>query len=142
MKKFSDQLNDLSLRAKNTEDVIEAAMAKNRERLQAQLDSLTSAAQAQRTQADQHMAQAKAQAQSKWQQLRDSVDDHFATVRANAAHHKAEHDARRAEHHADHAEDDALDAVDFALYALEQADYAIIEAVIARAEADELMAQT
>jgi len=138
MQKLSEQFNDLSVRAKKTEDVIDAAAAKNRGRLQQQRDALTSAMDSRRAKAGQMAAEAQQDVQAKAQELRSAVDGHFATVRTKAAEHRAEHDRRSAERYADHAEKDAATAVDFALYALDQADYAIIEAAIARADADEL----
>ena len=144
MGELSEQLNDLSLRTKRTEDVIEAAMARNRERLQAQLDALTAAVDAQQPRPGQPARPRRREqtTQSMSQELHSAVDDHFAVVRDKAKQHHAEHDLRRAEHHADTAEQDAAVAVDFARYALEQSDYAIIEAAIARADADELAAQS
>jgi len=142
MRKLSEQLGELSVRTKRTEDIIEAAMASNRQRLQAQLAELRAAADAQPCQGQPAgLSRRGRTTESRWQELHNAVDDHFAVVRDNAVQHHVEHDRRRAEHHADIAEQDAAVAVDFARYALEQSDYAVIEAAIARADADELAAQ-
>lgn len=140
MKPLSDELNELSVRAKKTEDVIQAAVAKDRDRLRAQLAALKSAIDDQATKAGERMAAARADGETKWRDLRASLDSHFAGVRAKAEQHKVERDIRRAEHRAEDAERDALVAVDFAFYALDQAEYAIIEAAVSRVEADELAA--
>lgn len=138
MKRLSDELSELSVRAKKTEDVIDAAVARDRERLQARLDTLKSSVTDQTAKAGEQMAKARADVETKWRGLQTTLDSHFAGMRAKAEQHKVERDIRRAEHRADDAEHDAIDAVDFALYALDQAEYAIIEAAVSRAEADEL----
>jgi hypothetical protein len=98
-----------------------------------------SAVDAERTRINQDVAEARADVESTWQELRTAVDGTFATIRANAEKRHAERDLKRAERRADTAEQDAADAVAFALYALDQAEYAIIDAAIARADADDLL---
>ena len=141
VKRLSDELEELSVRAKKTEDVIQAAVAQDRERLQARLNTLKTAVENQPAKAGERMAKARADADAKWRELHTKLDNHFAGIRAKAEEHKAERDMRRAEHRADDAEQDAVVAVDFAVYALDQAEYAIIEAAVCRVEADELAAR-
>jgi hypothetical protein len=141
MKRLSDELSELSVRTKKTEEVIDAAVARDRAKLQARLDTLKSAVAEQTGRASERMAKARTDVETKWGELRTTLDSHFADMRAKAEQHKVERDIRRAEHRADDAEQDAIVAVDFALYALEQAEYAIIEAAVSRADADELATQ-
>lgn len=138
MKKLSEQLSDLSDRAKRTEDVVNTAKAKNRERLQAQKAQLESAVDTEHTWIDERAAKAESDVQSKWQDLRTAMDSHFAELRTKGEQHKAERDLKRAERRADDAEQDAADAIGFAIYALDYAEYAIIDATIARADADDM----
>ena len=138
VKKLSEQLSDLSDRAKRTEDVVDAAKAKDRERLQAQKEQLQSAVNAEQTRMNERAAMAKSDVQSKWQDLRTVMAGHFAELRAKGEQYKAERDLERAEQRADDAELDAADAIDFAIYALDCAEYAIVDATVARADADDL----
>ncbi|MGH3118674.1 MAG: hypothetical protein ACRDQD_31185 [Nocardioidaceae bacterium] len=141
MKRLSNELDELSVRTKKTEDIIEAARTRDRERLRELLDTLKSAVDDQSAKAGERMEKARADADAKGHELKTTVDNHFAGIRAKAEQHKVEHDMRRAEHRADDAEYDAITSVDFAVYALDQAEYAIIEAAVCRVEADELAAQ-
>jgi hypothetical protein len=138
MKKLSEQLSDLSDRAKRTEDVIDAARTKDRARIEAQKAALTSSVAAGKARVAEGAGEAKSDVQSKWNDARDSLDARFATIRANAEERRTERDLKRAEHRADAAEQDAADAVDFALYVLDQTEYAILDAAVARADADDL----
>ena len=122
VKRLSDELEELSVRAKKTEDVIQAAVAQDRERLQARLNTLRTAVENQPAKDGERMAKARADADAKWRELHTKLDNHFAGIRAKAEEHKAERDMRRAEHRADDAEQDAVVAVDFAVYALDQAE--------------------
>jgi hypothetical protein len=138
VKKLSEQLTDLSNRAKKTEDVVDAAKAKDRERLDAQKAQLRSSINAEKTRIDERATKAQADVQSKWQTFRTAMDDHFAELHAKREQHKAERDLKHVERRADDAEQEAADAIDFAIYALEYAQYAIVEATIARADADDM----
>ncbi|MDP9334330.1 MAG: hypothetical protein M3Q30_13650, partial [Actinomycetota bacterium] len=84
------------------------------------------------------VANANGTAEAFWAETRASVDERFATMRADAEQRRAEKDVRRAERHAETAEQDASDAIDLVLYVLDQAECAIVDAVIARADADNL----
>jgi hypothetical protein len=135
MKKLSDQLSDLSARAKKTEDVVAAAKDKNRAKLETERTSLKTAVDKQTA----DLADKADGAKSKWEQARASVDAHFTAVRADADARHFEKDVKKAERRADQAEDDAADAIEYALYVLDQTDYLISDAVIARADADSLV---
>jgi hypothetical protein len=138
MKKLSEQLSDLSDRTKRTEDVVDAAKEKNRERLQQQKAQLQTAVSAEQTRIGERATKAQTDAQTKWQDLRSGMDNHFADLRAKGEQHKADRDLKRAEGRADDAELDAAEAIDFAIYALDNAEYAIVDATLARADADDL----
>jgi hypothetical protein len=134
MERLSDQLNDLSVRAKKTEDVIDAARTRNRAALESQRAMLQTAVDKAAAQA----AGTRATISSKWHEMRSTIDGQFASMRAEADERRAERGLKRAEHRADLAEQDAADAVDLAIYILDQAEYAIVDAVLARTDADAL----
>jgi hypothetical protein len=140
MKALSDQLSDLSVRARKTEDVVAAARKNDREQLERQRAKLTSAIAEGKAKAEEQAGAAKGAAAAWWTETRSSMDQRFAEMRAAADDRRAERDVKKAERHADLAEDDAADAIDAALYFFDQAEYAVIDAVIARADADDLVA--
>jgi hypothetical protein len=142
VKKLSQQLSDLSDRAKKTEDVVDAAKSKNRERLQAQKTQLQTAVGAEQARIDETTTEAQADIRSKWNDVRTAMAGHVADLRSKGEQHKAERDLKHAEQRADDAELDAADAIDFAIYALDYAEYAIVDATIARADADDLLPTT
>ena len=141
MKPLSEQLIELSARAKKTEELVSAAQAKNQAALQSQREELQSSISAFKARAAAQTEELTQEAQSWWDETRTAVNDRFAKLRAKAEDHHAERDLKRAQHRADDAELDAAYAIDFALDILDQAEYAIADAVIARAEADELARQ-
>ena len=141
MKPLSEQLIELSARAKKTEELVSTAQAKNQAALQSQREELKSSISAFKARAAAQKEEVTQEAQSWWDETRTAVNDRFAKVRAKAEDHHAERDLKRAQRRADDAELDAAYAIDFALDILDQAEYAIADAVIARAEADELARQ-
>jgi vacuolar-type H+-ATPase subunit I/STV1 len=137
MKALSEQLSEMSVRAKRTEDLVAATRENNRAKLQAHHDALQESIAAQRDKAKQHASAASDSAHAQWDDARNSADQRFATLRARAEERRAERNAKKAQRHAERAEQDAAAAVDFALYVLDEAQYALVDAAIARAEADE-----
>jgi hypothetical protein len=127
MKKLSEQLSDLSVRAKKTEDFVASAQQKDVAKIESEKTALAERAAAKREQTS-----------SKWTDARSALDARFATIKANADERRFEKDVKKAEHRADQAEQDAADAIDFALYVLDQTEYTIADAVIARTDAEDL----
>jgi hypothetical protein len=142
MKKLSERLSELAVRAKNTEDVIAATRSKDRARLDAQQSVLKASIATASADAKGRASAAKDSARGQWGEARSSVEQRFETMRADADERRVERGIKKAEHHAEAAEQDAADAIDFALYVLDQAEYALIAAAIARADADDLALQS
>jgi hypothetical protein len=138
MKALSEQLSELSVRSKRTEDVIAATRKKDRAKLETQRAALRTSIATETSAAKDRASAAKNNARAQWSDARTSVEKRFTTLRANADARRAEKGVKRAEHHAEAAELDAVAAVDFALYVLDQAEYAVIDAALARADADDL----
>jgi hypothetical protein len=77
----SDVFNELSVRVKKTEGVIEARVVRDREWLRARLDMLESAMD-QAVRAGEQMVSARVDVETEWGVLQASLDSHFAAVRA------------------------------------------------------------
>jgi hypothetical protein len=149
MKAFSEQLSELSGRARKVEDVVGAARERDRARLEAQRDALKTSVEASKAEATEDLAaaradmaadvgEARARMKARWDTVRSSVDQRFAEIRAAAEERRNERDIQKAQRHADVAELEAVDAVDLALFVIDEAEYAIVEAVIARDDAEVL----
>ena len=138
MKPLSEQLTELAARAKQAEDFVTAARAKNRAFLDSQRDALQSSIDQSKAKVEAGAAAAQDKAGSWWGETRSAVEDRLASLRAERDEHHAERDVNRAERRADDAEQDAVYAVEFAISMLDQAEYAVADAIIARADADDL----
>jgi hypothetical protein len=141
MKPLSDQLTELAARAKQAEDFVTAARAKNRAFLDSQRETLKSSIDESKARVEAGATAAQDKAQSWWGETRSTIEDRLASVRAERDGHRAERDVKRAERSADEAEQDAEYAVEFAISMLDQAEYAVADAIIARADADDLAKQ-
>jgi hypothetical protein len=151
MKPLSEQLTELSERARKVEDVVGAAREKNRAQLEAQRHELKSSVEQAKSEAAEDLAaaradmttdvaEARARMKAQWDAVRSSVDQRFAAMRADADERRKERDVRKMQHHADVAEQEAADAINLALYVIDEAEYAIVDAVLAREDAEKLAA--
>jgi hypothetical protein len=141
MKPLSEQLSDLADRARQAEDTVTAAQAKDRAALQSQRERLKSSIDVATTKTQADATAAHEEMQSWWDETRSNIHDRFEVLRAKRDEHRAERDLQKAENRADDAELDAADAIDFAAYAIDEAEYAVVDAVIARSDADDLALQ-
>jgi hypothetical protein len=82
MTSLSDDFNELAVRAKKTEGVIEARVVRDREWLRARLDTLESAMDGQAVGAGEQMVSARVDVETEWGVLQVSLESHFAAVRA------------------------------------------------------------
>ena len=138
MKPLSDQLTELAARAKQAEDFVTAARAKNRAFLDSQRETLKSSIDDSRARVEAGAAAVQDKTESWWGETRSAVENRLASLRVERDEHRAERDVNKAERRADDAEQDAVYAVEFAIAMLDQAEYAVADAVIARADADDL----
>jgi hypothetical protein len=141
MKALSEQLSDLSVRSKRTEDVVAAAREKDRAKLEGQREQLKTSIANANAKARERATSAQESTQKWWSETRSSVDERFATKRSQADKRRGDKDIKKAERHAEQAEQDAAAAIDWVRYVLDQAEYAVVDAVIARADADDLAAK-
>src|SRR5919201_6631628 len=80
VKSLSEQLSDLAERAKQAEDVIAAARAKNRSALETQRERLKSSIAAATAAAQADAAAAQDEAQSWWDETRSTINERFETL--------------------------------------------------------------
>jgi hypothetical protein len=136
MAKLSEQLADLSVRAKHAEDAASAAEKEARDKVQARREQARAAATAAIEKVDQSMKSAGDSVKSagdaaarKWTALQAKITGDLQSVKSAVAQKKQDWDVRRAESQADRLEWEATLAVDYAIAMVEQAELAVLDAV-------------
>jgi hypothetical protein len=136
MKPLSEQLQDLSVRAKKAEDDEAAARKEARAKIQARADKLKTETNKRNAKVEAAAVSTKEKTQEQWSSLHKQVKAHNDRIRAEIAATKAEHQAARAERKADSAEDYAAESIAFAYDAIDYAEWAVMDALVARADAE------
>ena len=135
-KPLSEQLSDLSDRAKKAEDAIASANKETYDKIMARRDQSRAAVEAAMDQVDQDIRATGDTVAANWNALKAKLaadKDAFKAVIA-----RREHDLgiRRAENYAETLEYEATCSVDYAIAAIEQAKLAVLDAVAGRIEAE------
>jgi hypothetical protein len=144
MAKLSDQLADLSVRAKHAEDAVAAAQKEAHDKVTERRDEARAAATAAIEKVDSNIKSADDRLKSagdaaarSWTSLQAKIADDLQSIKSGIAQKKRDWDARRAENQAERLEWEAEVAVDYAIAAVEQAELAVLDAVAGRMEATE-----
>src|SRR5262245_36513964 len=136
-KKLSEQLADLSVRAKNAEDAVSAAEKEAHDKIAARKEQARVAATAAVEKVNQDIKSAGNTAARDWNSVKAKVAGDMATLKAKATTVKHNLDMKRAENHADEMEWEAGFAIDYAIASVEQAKLAVLDAIDSRAEAEQ-----
>ena len=136
----SDQLYKLADRAKQAEQNIGEAKAKNEAALREDVERAREASRKRGGGAQVEIYNAEAQASSSVAKVQGDWNEHVAQMRDDIDETKAEHEVSRAQRRAKRAEGDAEAAVNFAYAALVEAEYAVLDAQLAGMEAEETAA--
>ena len=120
MRPISEQLTDLTARARDTEAAVAAARDRDMQRLEQRKSQLRTA-----------VTEANAAAHTSLDHARESLRQKLDQLRGNLQQARDTHDVKQAERRAERAEQDAADAIDFALYAFDEAEWTAIDAVLA-----------
>jgi len=136
-KSLSQQLADLSQRAREVEDAIAAARQETREQALARREAFRAAAMAAADRVDRDLRAAGASLEGRWHSLQDKITHDIARLRADYFEREIRRDAQRAADRAARKEEEALAAIDYALASIEDAKLAVLDAVIADLEANE-----
>jgi hypothetical protein len=124
-KRLSQQLADLSVRAKNAEDAVAAAENEAHEKIEARKEQARAAA-----------AKATEKVNQEIKSVGDTAGRNWTAVRTKVARAKHDLDARHAESHAERLEWEAGVAIDYAIASVEQAKLAVLDAVSSRVDAE------
>jgi hypothetical protein len=136
-KRLSDQLADLSVRAKGAEEALDAAEKEAHDKIVARKEKAHAAATKAVEKVNQEVKSADETATRNWGAVKAKIADDISHLKAGVAHTKHEHDVKRAKSRADRLEWEAEFAVDYAIAAVEQARLAVLDAVDGRLAAEE-----
>ena len=141
MAKLSEQLADLSVRAKHAEDAVSAAQKEAQDKVLARREQARAAATAAAEKVNRDIKSAGDSVKStgdaaakKWSAFQTKVSNDLQSIKEGIAQKKQDLDIRLAEKHADHLEWEAGLAVDYAIAAVEQAELAVLDALAGRME--------
>jgi hypothetical protein len=136
VKPLSQQLADLSVRAKQAEDAVAAAAKEAHGKIETRKEQARAAAAKATEKVDQEIKSAGDKAIRNWSAVRAKVAADIDHLKAGVAGAKHDLDAKQAEHHAERLEWEAGVAIDYAVASVEQAKLAVLDAVSSRAEAE------
>ncbi len=131
-KRLSQQLADLSIRAKNAEDAVAAAEKEAHGKIEARKEQARAAAAKATEKVNQEIKSVGDTAARNWTAVRAKVAADIDALKAGVARAKHDVDVR----HAERLEWEAGVAIDYAIASVEQAKLAVLDAVSSRAEAE------
>jgi hypothetical protein len=137
VKPLSEQLADLSVRAKNAEDTVAAAEKEAHDKIVARKEQARTAATAAIEKVNQEAKSAHDSAAKNWNTVKAKIAADMSTLKAKAASVKHNIDVKTAEHHADEMEWEAGFAIDYAIASIEQAKLAVLDALDSRVQAEQ-----
>jgi hypothetical protein len=136
VKPLSEQLADLSVRAKHAEDAFSAAQKEAHDKIEARKQKARAAATTAVEKVNQELKSASDTAARNWSTLKAKVAADINVLKANVAEANHEHDVKRTEKRAERLEWEASFAVDYAIASVEQANLAVLDAIDGRAQAE------
>ena len=135
-KPLSEQLSDLSVRAKHAEDAFSTAQKEAHDKLEARKQKARADATTAVEKVNQKIKSANDDAVRDWNAVKAKVAADIAMLKANVAEAKHNRDVKRTEHRADRLEWEAGFAIDYAIASVEQANLAVLDAIDGRVQAE------
>jgi sulfite reductase alpha subunit-like flavoprotein len=136
-KTLSEQLADLSVRAKQAEDAVAAAKQETHEKIISRWEQARADATVTTDKVNQQIRSAGDSAAKDWNARKAKVAADMEALKAKVVRKKHELDAKRAESEADNLEWDASFAIDYAIASVDQARLAVLDALAGRIRAAE-----
>jgi hypothetical protein len=136
-KRLSEQLADLSVRAKSAEQALDSAEKEAHDKIVARQQKARADATKAVEKVNQDVKSASDTATRNWAAVKAKIADDMNHLKADIAHHKHDRDVKRAQSRADRLEWEAGFAVDYAIASVEQARVAVLDAVDGRLAAEE-----
>jgi hypothetical protein len=138
VKPLSEQLADLSVRAKAAEDAATAAQKEAHDKIVALKEQARTAATAAVEKVNKEAESARDSAARDWNTVRAKIAADMTALKAKAEDVKHKIDVKTTEDHADEMEWEAGFAIDYAIASVEQAKLAVLDALDSRVQAEEV----
>jgi hypothetical protein len=135
-KRLSEQLADLSVRAKNAEDAFTAAQKEAHDKIAVRKEQAHAAATTAVEKVNQEVKSAGDSVSRDWNSVKAKIAADMSALKADVAHAKHDRDVKHAENRADRLEWEAGFAIDYAIASVEQAKLAVLDAVDSRIAAE------
>jgi hypothetical protein len=136
-KRLSEQLADLSARAKSAEDAAAAAQKEAHDKFMARREQARAAATTAVEKVNKEIKSAGDSAIRDWNTVKAKIAGDMIALKANVATAKHDRDVKRAENLADRLEWEAGFAIDYAIASVEQAKLAVLDAIDGRVAAED-----
>ena len=137
VKPLSEQLADLSIRAKNAEDAVAAAQKEAHDKIVARKEQARTAATAAIEKVSQEAKSARDSTAKNWNTVKAKIAADMSTLKAKAVNVKHDLDVKTSERRANEMEWEARFAIDYAIASVEQAKLAVLDALDSRVQAEQ-----
>ena len=136
-KRLSEQLADLSIRAKNAEDAVAAAQKEAHDKIVVRKEQARAAVTKAIETVNQELKSAGNTVAGNLNAVRTKIDADMSALKANVAQVEHNLDVKRAESRAERLEWEAGFAIDYAIASVEQARLATLDAIVGRIESEQ-----
>jgi ElaB/YqjD/DUF883 family membrane-anchored ribosome-binding protein len=134
---LSEQLSDLSVRAKNAEDALVAAQKEAHDKVVARREQSRAAVNAAIERVDQDLRSAGDSVTGNWNALKAKIASDMDALKSGIERRRHDKGVQRSENYADLLEREAECSVDYAIASIEQAKLAVLDAMVGRVEAEQ-----
>ena len=136
MKPLSEQLANLSVRAKQAEDAATAAQKEAHDKVIARVAQAQASAEQAVQKVDQNIKSASDTASIKWNGLKAKIAADMNDLKSKVAQRKHELSVKRAANYSQLLDEDASFAIDYAIASIEQAKMAVLDAIVGHLEVE------
>ena len=136
MKPLSEQLANLSVRAKTAEEAAAGAQKEAHDKVVARVAQAQSAAEEAVQKVNQNIKSASDTASAKWNGLKAKIAADVDDLRSKVAQRKHDVSVNRAANYSQMLDEDASYAIDYAIASIEQAKVAVLDAIAGRIEVE------
>jgi prophage DNA circulation protein len=136
MKPLSEQLANLSVCAKNTEDAAAAAQKEAHDKVAARVAQAQSSAEEAVQKVNQNIKSASDTASAKWNGLKAKIAADVDDLKAKVTQRKHDLKVTRAANYSQQLDEDASYAIDYAIASIEQANVAVLDAIAGRIDVE------
>lgn len=135
-KPLSEQLANLSARAKNIEEAAAAAQKEAHDKVVARVAQAQAGAEETIQKVNQNIKSASDSTSAKWNGLKAKIAADIDNLKSKVAQKKRDLDVKLAANYAELLDEDASFAIDYAIASIEQAKLAVLDAIAGRLEVE------